>query len=260
MGQKERRNLLKALALILIDSMTVWIMVVLYGLKAAYFPWCISYLFLAVGLVNISALFYRGLSKEIHASFAAILLASSGVLWGYTVTLTFVTIAFPLPALYHGLILAGITLYTCYNLIMLRRLSKDPVDKLQDNHSPSKELESVPVGAGPDTAVMVLNLGECMISLRSYLSAEDYAQLEKSYWSTVESVKNLPQIDPAGPQDLLEIEKRIKSKLSEIHGHMQLIQDAPGDIQRVLLTGVITSFEIVKNFAINMERIRNNKQ
>ena len=52
----------------------------------------------------------------------------------------------------------------------------------------------------------------------------------------------------------------MNSKLSELHGNMKLIQDASGEEQRVLLTSVITSFEIVKNFAINLQRMRENKQ
>lgn len=260
MGQKGRRNLLKALALALIDLMTIWIMAVLYHKKAVFFPWCISYLFLAAGLVNISVLLYRGLAKELHPYFAAVLLASSSILWGFTVTLTFVTAAFPFPALYHGMILVGIAIFTSYNLLMLRRFSKDPKEKTPNNRAFIKESEMIPAGAGPDTAVMVLNLGECMVSLRPYLTAEDYGQLEKSYWNTVESVKNLTKIGQAGPQDLLEIEKRMNSKLSELHGNMKLIQDASGEEQRVLLTSVITSFEIVKNFAINLQRMRENKQ
>lgn len=257
MEQHKYRSLLKALALVLVDVVTIWMMAALCEMRVAFFPWCMSYLFLSAGLLNVSIILYRGLAREVAPFFASSLLAASGIFWGYTVAVTFIAFVFPYSAFYHSSVLVGLAIYTFYNLVMLRRLNqKQPVLK-QPERTPVKAAVSSPAVNRADTAVLVINLGENMSKLRPFLTAEDYSMMETAYWNTADSLKELPKVEENSSPDMQELERRMTSKLSEINGQMKLIPDVSGEKQRVLVTDVITSMEIIKSFALHMTRLRN---
>ena len=104
-------------------------------------------------------------------------------------------------------------------------------------------------------AILALNLGDSMVSLRPYLLPEDYANLEKAYWDLVDSMKDLPSVSQETLRNGQELEKNITAKLAEVNTQMKLIPDAPGDRQRVLITEVLTAMILIKGFAENLHRL-----
>ncbi len=253
MKDGKRQTILQGLAVLLADVLTIWMMIALYYSKAIFFPWSISYLFLSAGLVTISMLFYRSLARDISRNFAISFVITSFVLWGYTVAITFIASFFPISFLYHGAFFLGLVMFVCYNMTVIRRMDK----RVQKNSNQATLKGNVSENRGPEVAALVLNLGDSMVALRPYLLPEDYTNLEKIYWEIVDSVKDLPPVSQESPQNRRELEKNMAAKLAEIPAHMKLIPDASGDKQRILITEIVTSLVLVKNFAENLQRLCN---
>ena len=250
MKYSKQQSILKGLAVVLADILTIWMMVALFITRAVFFPWSISYLLLSGGLVTISMLFYRSLMREVSRNFAISFAVTSFALWGYTVALTVVAFLFAFPFLYHGAFFLGFALFLCYNITTIRR-----IEKVAEVPKESVEKEVVPENRGPDMAILALNLGDSMVSLRPYLLPEDYANLEKAYWDLVDSMKDLPSVSQETLRNGQELEKNITAKLAEVNTQMKLIPDAPGDRQRVLITEVLTAMILIKGFAENLHRL-----
>lgn len=205
MKRKNRHIFIKIAGVLFLDVATVWMMLALCGIQAAFFPWCESYLFLSAGLVNISVWFYPGLSRDIGQSRARTLIIASGILWGFTVLATLFALFYPSEFFYHTVELLGIALYIAYGMIVLfhgNQKRHESVGKRKWNRP-----VAFPNHKGLDSACLMLNVGENMMKSRPFLSAEEYKTLESAYWNAAENVKDVSQIDWIEDPNLLEIER-----------------------------------------------------
>lgn len=237
-GRRRRWLLLFAVDLITVLLFFYW------SVNTVLYSMLLGNLLLSTGFLNVTVFFYNSLAREMDKTFARDLMKTAGTYHTFTVLFSWIANMLLPPSAYAMVALLALLLFVCMDArhygAANRRKREAEKDVSRRNHT-------------LNPSVLLLSIGENIKNCEGSLDQEDLDNLMQTYRATYDQLKTGTPFGKVNRPAVASIENQIVSKLSEIN---RQVADLPyaGEKQRVALTAVLTSLEIIQGFALNKER------
>lgn len=237
---------LKGIALLIVDIVSMLFVFSIWTLiNLPLFPWSIAAVVTALALLNAVILLSSFIQKEFGVAVASAFIVLTTLY--YLFVMIYTGIVYPFVSVRWYLIVTllalGVFVIAATALLLLGRQKKE--DDTNQNAEKSNTL---------NVTVLLLNIGGGIEGCRNILSNEDFLLLMTSYNTLKERLDASTPFGRVNRPVVTTIENQIISKLSEISRALTELRYQT-EKQHISVTSIITSFEIVKGFVQNKEKL-----